>query len=114
MSTTLDRKTTESFRTRASACAVLAFVWIGAALADTLPQPLPIFPLVSTTIENGELNPYGVAFVPAGFPEGGSLGTGDLLVSNFNNSANVQGTGSTIVKVTNGNTSLFFAGTPGL
>jgi len=98
----------------ARACAVLTFFWIGTAAADALPQPMPIFPLGSTTIENGELNPYGVAFVPAGFPQRGALSTGDLLVSNFNNSANVQGTGSTIVKVTNGSTSLFFAGTPGL
>jgi len=37
------------------------------------------------------------------------------LVSNFNNSANTQGTGSTVVKVTRkGKTSLFFSGTPGL
>ena len=67
----------------------------------------------STVPKNGDVNPYGVAFVPAGFPGGGLLKAGDILVSNFNNKANVQGTGTTIVKVvpTNNATSLFFQGT---
>jgi hypothetical protein len=56
--------------------------------------------LVSSTIPaTGDLNPYGVAFVPAGFPAG-SLNPGDVLVSNFNNSKNLQGLGSTIIKLT--------------
>lgn len=55
----------------------------------------------STTIPaDGDLNPYGVAFVPEGFPSGGSIGRGDVLVSNFNDSGNVQGTGTTIVQLT--------------
>lgn len=33
---------------------------------------------------NGDLNPYGVAFVPARFPRGGRVAAGDVLVSNFN------------------------------
>jgi hypothetical protein len=71
---------------------------------------------VSTVPANGDLNPYGVAFVPKGFAKGGPLHTGDILVSNFNNSANQQGTGTTIVQITqSGNQSLFFQGpsTPG-
>src|ERR1700722_20092781 len=44
----------------------------------------------STVPSNGDLNPYGVAFVPSGFPEGGSLSAGDVLVSNFNNSEHLQ------------------------
>jgi hypothetical protein len=52
----------------------------------------------STTVPaNGDLNPYGVSFVPRDFPAGGAIATGDVLVSNFNNSANLQGTGTTIV-----------------
>jgi hypothetical protein len=44
---------------------------------------------------DGDQNPYGVAFVPAGFPQGGKTHAGDILVSNFNNSNNLQGnTGS--------------------
>src|SRR5947209_3024775 len=55
---------------------------------------------VSTVPANGDVNPYGVAFVPASFPGGGVLNPGDVLVSNFNNSKNLQGTGTTIVRVT--------------
>jgi hypothetical protein len=53
----------------------------------------------STIPANGDLNPYGVAFVPDGFAAGGVIAAGDVLVSNFNSSANVQGTGTTIVQV---------------
>jgi hypothetical protein len=56
--------------------------------------------VVSSTIPaNGDLNPYGVAFVPQSFP-GGAIARGDVLISNFNNSNNLQGTGTTIVKFT--------------
>ncbi len=51
----------------------------------------------STIPANGDLNPYGVAFVPEGFPAGGRIKTGDVLVSNFNDNANIQGNGTTIV-----------------
>ena len=51
----------------------------------------------STVPSNGDENPYGVALVPEGFPSGGTIKTGDVLVSNFNNNANIQGTGTTIV-----------------
>lgn len=71
---------------------------------------------VFTIPANGDINPYGVAFVPRGFPKGGSIHADDILVSNFNNSANQQGTGTTIVAVTpGGQASLFFQGpsTPG-
>ena len=52
----------------------------------------------STMPANGDVNPYGVAFVPRGFPGGGTIAAGDVLVSNFNNSANNQGTGTTIIQ----------------
>ncbi|MDP9014990.1 MAG: hypothetical protein M3O41_20470 [Pseudomonadota bacterium] len=54
----------------------------------------------STVPSNGDLNPYGVAFVPDDFPGGGAISAGDVLVSNFNASSNVQGTGTTIVSLT--------------
>jgi hypothetical protein len=54
---------------------------------------------VSTVPGNGDVNPYGVAFVPPGFPTGGAINPGDILVSNFNNFMNLQGTGTTIVDV---------------
>ncbi|MGD0040394.1 MAG: hypothetical protein ABSE84_08285 [Isosphaeraceae bacterium] len=61
---------------------------------------------VSTVPANGDLNPYGVAFVPSVFPSGGLLTPGDILVSNFNNSINLQGTGTTIVKIAPNGTQL--------
>lgn len=63
----------------------------------------------STVPANGDLNPYGLAFVPANFPHGGTIAAGDLLVSNFNNSSNVQGTGTTIVKISPNGTEAVFA-----
>jgi DNA-binding beta-propeller fold protein YncE len=61
--------------------------------------------VASTVPSNGDLNPYGVAMVPRSM---GNLVEGHFLVSNFNNSANQQGTGTTIVDVApNGTTSLF-------
>jgi hypothetical protein len=47
-----------------------------------------------------EMNPYGLAIVPAAFPTSGTLQPGDMLFSNFNDADNVQGTGTTIVRVT--------------
>ena len=57
---------------------------------------------LTTVPANGDLNPYGVALVPAGFPKGGLLKSGQILVANFNNSTNTQGTGTTIVAITPG------------
>jgi hypothetical protein len=64
--------------------------------------------VLSTIPSNGDVNPYGVAFVPAGFPTTGSLKPGDILVSNYNNNQNLQGTGTTIVDFRNGEQRLFF------
>jgi hypothetical protein len=52
--------------------------------------------LASTVPANGDVNPYGVAVIPA---SAGRLTAGDILVSNFNDKSNVQGTGSTLVEV---------------
>jgi hypothetical protein len=57
---------------------------------------------ITTIPANGDVNPYGLAVVPAGFPGGGPLHPGEFLVANFNNSTNTQGTGTTIVTVTPG------------
>ena len=85
--------------------------------APILPNlPAGAFQSMATVPTNGDLNPYGVAFVPANFPTGGTISPGDILVSNFNNSANQQGTGTTIVSLTpRGGESTFFQGpsTPG-
>ncbi len=109
-----------------------SFVYAGAPETDTgfqlsaigsvanpaggLVTELPAVPVVNATTvpANGDVNPYGVAFVPKGFAGGGATATGDVLVSNFNNNANLQGTGTTIVSVTPaGATSLFYQGPAG-
>ena len=96
----------------------VAFVLLSAAaLLAQAPLPSPAFlpspvQTVSTIPANGDVNPYGVAFVPAGFPAG-VLNPGDILVSNFNNSQNLQGTGTTIVRVPHGGSpSVFFQSKP--
>src|SRR6201986_588073 len=62
--------------------------------------------IASTVPANGDVNPYGVAVVPRST---GNLYRGDVLVSNFNNMANVQGTGTTIVQVSPGGKAKLFA-----
>lgn len=74
--------------------------------APFLPSPVQN---VSTVPSNGDVNPYGVAFVPPQFPKNGTVNPGDILVSNFNASSNLQGTGTTIVDVpSSGKPFLFF------
>ena len=85
--------------------------------AGSILGQLPTSPerIVSTVPLNGDVNPYGVAFVPQHFREGGPLEPGDILVSNFNNNQNQQGTGTTIVKINpGGRVSVFFQGAEGL
>jgi len=53
--------------------------------------------IASTVPANGDQNPYGVAVVGQ---SQGRLVRGNVLVSNFNNGANQQGTGTTIVQIT--------------
>ena len=62
--------------------------------------------ITSTVPANGDVNPYGVAVVPTST---GSLVKGDVLVSNFNDAANQQGTGTTIVQVSPGGQQTLFA-----
>jgi hypothetical protein len=69
----------------------------------------------STIPSNNDVNPYGVAFVPNGFPATNVVAPGDILVSNFNDHTNTQGTGTTIVSISpDGTQNLFFQGTPPL
>ena len=68
----------------------------GAAAPSFLQHLHHVSVVASTVPPNGDVNPYGVANVPF---SSGSLVRGDTLVSNFNSSANTQGTGTTIVQV---------------
>jgi hypothetical protein len=61
--------------------------------------------VASTVPHNGDLNPYGVWPVRQSV---GRLRAGNVLVSNFNNKKNQQGTGKTIVQISpSGHRSLF-------
>ncbi|WP_232445062.1 hypothetical protein [Burkholderia ubonensis] len=83
-----------------------AFAW---ADGGTILPPSSV--IASTVPTNGDLNPYGIAFVPSGVPAWSTLKPGDVVVSNFNNSANLQGTGTTIVKLSPDNSpTVFFQG----
>ena len=69
--------------------------------------PLNTITTLSTTVpSNGDVNPYGVALVPE---TKGNLVAGRFLISNFNNMANQQGTGTTIVKIAPDGTFSLFA-----
>lgn len=65
---------------------------------DTLVSTIPVV--------NGDVNPYGVAIVPV---TRGALVANDILVSNFNNSGNLQGTGTTIVQISPAGIPMLFA-----
>ena len=52
--------------------------------------------VASTVPTNGDVNPYGIVVVPRSI---GLLKRGHVLISNFNNSGNLQGTGTTIVQI---------------
>src|ERR1700733_8860702 len=104
----------------ATGAAVLAASGVLAASASAAPNtsanfssshsfigPLHHTKVVASTVPaNGDVNPYGVAVVPRST---GNLYRGDVLVSNFNNMANVQGTGTTIVQVSPGGKAKLFA-----
>src|ERR1700674_4545764 len=76
------------------------------ALALASAQAGTITTVASTIPSNGDLNPYGVARVPT---TTGSLTKGNILIRNFNNSKNLQGTGTTIVQISPSGTVTLFA-----
>jgi sugar lactone lactonase YvrE len=88
---------------------VLALAPAGAAAAGSSPflgRFHEITNIGSTVPANEDVNPYGVVTVPRTV---GKLVKGDILVSNFNNAKNLQGTGSTIVQLTPGGSLSVFA-----
>jgi hypothetical protein len=92
--------------TLALVCLAAAALAASAGAATTFVGPFnSVQTLASTVPMNGDLNPYGTAVAPIST---GRLVAGDVLVSNFNNHRNLQGTGSTIVEVSpTGSVSLF-------
>lgn len=91
---------------------IVAVAWIAAAAQPAAATPSGfvggfnnVMTVASTVPKNGDVNPYGVAVAPV---TTGSLVRGDVLVSNFNNHRNLQGTGTTIDEVSpTGDVSLF-------
>lgn len=75
-------------------------------MASAVVHAATIKTVASTVPANGDVNPYGVAVVPATM---GSLVQGNILVSNFNDSANLQGTGTTIVQISPAGSMRLFA-----
>jgi len=97
----------------AGVLAVLTLIG-NSAKADDPPRTgddLTVSVVSSTVPANGDVNTYGVARVE---DTKGNLHAGHILVSNFNNSANLQGTGTTIVEISpRGTMSLFAQIDPG-
>ena len=91
----------------ALAAATTALVAAPASASGGFLTPLNHISTVASTVPaNGDINPYGVAVVPATI---GRLQRGDVLVSNFNDAANAQGTGRTVVEITPAGRRVLFA-----
>lgn len=101
----------------AAAVAVGAITALGLALAPAA-SAKPASPIAylshfhkirtvaSTVPRNGDVNPYGVFVIRRSI---GRLRAGNVLVSNFNNKMNQQGTGKTIVQISPGHHQSLFA-----
>lgn len=87
-----------------------SFLMLGTASAQLFPvTPVPI--TLTPPAGNGDVNPYGIAFVPKGiaFGKTAAFNSGDLLISTFNDVKNTAGLGTTITRVTpKGQVSNFF------
>jgi hypothetical protein len=93
-------KTKSNGRSRPAYVALAIVMGVAASIAAPAFSADAFIPrlLNTTTVPaNGDENPYGVAFVPEDFPQGGKIKAGDILVSNFNDNANIQGNGTTVV-----------------
>jgi hypothetical protein len=62
--------------------------------------------IASTVPHNGDVNPYGIVVIRHSH---GRLKAGHILISNFNNKKNLQGTGTTIVQISPGGRRTQFA-----
>ena len=100
-----------------AAALAMAMALSDAARAAAPSSSIPVIPVTASTVPKSpvprDTNPYGVAFVPtssAWKKAGAAANPGDVLVSNFNDSSNEMGQGSTIVDISpTGTTTTFFA-----
>jgi hypothetical protein len=79
-----------------AALTALAFAAVSARADGELQSFKHLSTLASTIPDNGDLNPYAVFVAPA---SSGVIQKGDVIVDNFNNVSNLQGTGGSIVLV---------------
>lgn len=90
-------------------CGTVTTAWAQPSFLETLSNSpaLSVTTVPATGSQAGDQNPYGVTIVPV---NSGVLNQGDILVSDFNDSSNFQGTGSSIVRIDpgTGTQSLFF------
>src|ERR1700730_17699173 len=91
----LTRLHSRRIRVPALIFSILAVAYVR-AVADSIATLNTITTISTTVPANGDMNPYGVARVPR---TKGNLVEGRFLISNFNNGANKQGTGTTIVQI---------------
>jgi hypothetical protein len=104
------RFSTPGLRLLTGVLALLALPLFGGETNSLFAGSLSITPVGSTVPPNGDVNPYGVAVVPVAL---GSLIKNEILVSNFNAVSNLQGTGTTIVQMSqSGELSVFATITP--
>jgi hypothetical protein len=105
-STTSSSSSASSSSASTSAAAASTGAGTPATAATAFLTPLKTATTVASTVPgNGDINPYGIALVPTSI---GALRAGSLLISNFNDKANNQGTGTTIVQISpTGHQSLF-------
>lgn len=86
---------------RSARLPIVAAVWIAATGLAHAAAPQGFLEtvhrhttLASTSPDNGDLNPYAIVVAPV---SAGKIQKDDVLVDNFNNISNLQGTGTTIV-----------------
>ena len=96
----------DKVKTCATAVSLVAACGHSAYAQQNVSNASSISVVASTVPANGDVNPYGVVLVPRST---GSLTQGNILVSNFNNNHNLQGTGTTIVQIAPDGTASLFA-----
>ena len=96
----INRAATAALAAGMTAAAGLVMAPAAGAMAHSQPSFIGHFhklrTIASTVPRNGDVNPYGTVLIRH---SRGKLHRHDVLISNFNNKANLQGTGTTIVEV---------------
>jgi len=91
----------EHFTPRAVCAGLLALLLLASASIAAAAEPKGLLEtihrhvtLTSSVTDNGDLNPYAIVVAPV---SAGKIMQGDVLVDNFNDLSNLQGTGTTII-----------------